>query len=134
MEEYPRDLSEFESWFATEQACRDYLFRLRWPEGFRCPRCDGDQYWPVRLILLECRKRTPNLGDGGDDLPRHTQAAGGLVSRHVLGHNAEERRQRPGAPKGPRAGGLQDRLDWPPQARSSDGPAPPRPSVGSGRG
>ena len=56
MEEYPRNLSEFEAWFATEQACRDYLFRLRWPEGFRCPRCAGDQYWPVRLILLECRK------------------------------------------------------------------------------
>ena len=27
---------------------------------------------------------TPNLGDGGDDLPGHAQAAGGLVSRHVL--------------------------------------------------
>jgi len=56
MEEYPRNLSEFEAWFATEQACRDYLFRQRWPEGFRCPRCDGAQYWPVRSILLECRK------------------------------------------------------------------------------
>ena len=53
-EEYPRNLSEFEAWFATEQACRDYLFRLRWPEGFRCPRCDGRQYWPVRT--LECGK------------------------------------------------------------------------------
>src|SRR5450755_1332904 len=56
MEEYPRNLSEFEAWFATEQACRDYLFRLRWPESFRCPRCAGDQYWPVRSVLLECRK------------------------------------------------------------------------------
>ena len=41
MEDYPRDLVEFEAWFATEEACRDYLFRLRWPDGFRCP--------PVRL-------------------------------------------------------------------------------------
>ncbi len=56
MEEYPRNLSEFEAWFPTEQACRDYLFCLRWPEGFRCPRCDGDQYWPVCSILLECRR------------------------------------------------------------------------------
>ncbi len=55
-EEYPRNLSEFEAWFATEQACRDYLFRLRWPEGFRCPSCDGRQYWPVRTVLLECGK------------------------------------------------------------------------------
>jgi len=55
-EEYPRNLSEFEAWFTTEQACRDYLFRLRWPDGFRCPRCDGRQYWPVRTVLLECGK------------------------------------------------------------------------------
>ena len=26
MEDYPRDLLEFESRFATEEACRDYLF------------------------------------------------------------------------------------------------------------
>lgn len=55
MEEYPRNLSEFEAWFATEQACREYLFRLRWPEGFRCPRCGGSDSWPVRSVLFECR-------------------------------------------------------------------------------
>lgn len=55
MEEYPRSLSEFESWFDTEQKCRDYLFGLRWPAGFRCPRCDDARFWPVRSILLECR-------------------------------------------------------------------------------
>jgi transposase-like protein len=54
MEEFPRNLGEFDTQFATEQACRDYLFRLRWPEGFRCPRCDGNRYWPVRSVLLEC--------------------------------------------------------------------------------
>ena len=56
MEEFPRSLREFDEQFATEQACRDYLFRLRWPEGFRCPRCSGTRYWPVRLVLLECGK------------------------------------------------------------------------------
>ena len=56
MEEFPRNLREFDEQFATEQACRDYLFRLHWPEGFRCPRCAGDQYWPVRSVLLECGK------------------------------------------------------------------------------
>lgn len=56
MEEYPRNLGEFDRQFSTEQACRDYLFRLRWPEGFRCPRCGGGQYWPVRSVLLECGK------------------------------------------------------------------------------
>src|ERR1039457_3258461 len=41
MEDYPRDLTEFEARFANEAACRDYLFRLRWLDGFRCPRSGG---------------------------------------------------------------------------------------------
>ncbi len=55
MEEYPLNLNEFEAWFGSEQACRDYLFRLRWPEGFRCPRCAGREFWPVRSVLFQCR-------------------------------------------------------------------------------
>ena len=54
MEEFPRNLREFDEQFATEQSCRDYLFRLRWPEGFRCPHCSGHRFWPVRSVLLEC--------------------------------------------------------------------------------
>jgi hypothetical protein len=56
VEEYPRNLSEFEAWFDTEQACREYLFRLRWPEGFRCPRCCGGHFWPVRSALMQCQQ------------------------------------------------------------------------------
>ena len=56
MEEFPRSLREFDELFASEQECREYLFRLRWPEGFRCPRCSGREYWPVRSVLLECRE------------------------------------------------------------------------------
>lgn len=54
MEDYPRTLAEVEARFSTEEACRDYLFRLRWPDGFRCPRCSGDKAWPVRKILYQC--------------------------------------------------------------------------------
>src|ERR1039458_1015808 len=54
MEEYPRNLTEFEALFATEEACRQYLYRLRWPDGFRCPRCGGGKCWPVRVVLLQC--------------------------------------------------------------------------------
>ena len=38
--EFPKTLLEFQRQFATEQACADYLFASRWPDGFRCPRCD----------------------------------------------------------------------------------------------
>ena len=54
MEQYPRNLAEFEALFSTEQDCRNYLCQLRWPDGFRCPRCDGEKAWPVRLVWLQC--------------------------------------------------------------------------------
>ena len=54
VEEYPRDLAELEAKFGTEEACRAYLARLRWPEGFRCRRCGGGRSWPVGGALLEC--------------------------------------------------------------------------------
>ena len=54
MEDYPRNLSEFEVRFASEEACREYLFRLRWPDGFRCPRCGQGRSWPLRGGLRQC--------------------------------------------------------------------------------
>ena len=45
---------EFEARFSTEDACREYLFRLRWPEGFCCPRCGGRKGWPKSGVLLHC--------------------------------------------------------------------------------
>jgi transposase-like protein len=53
-EEYPRNLIELEAAFSTEAACRDYLARLRWPDGFRCPHCGGGKAWPVRNVLFQC--------------------------------------------------------------------------------
>ena len=54
MKDFPQDLLEFEVRFSTEAACREYLFRLRWPDGFRCPRCGGRKAWPVSDVLLQC--------------------------------------------------------------------------------
>ena len=52
--DYPTSLLEFEHWFRTEGACRDYLLRLRWPEGFRCPRCGHRQAWKRSRYQLRC--------------------------------------------------------------------------------
>jgi hypothetical protein len=54
MEDYPRTLMELEERFSTDQACRDYLFALRWPDGFVCPRCGGRQAWPTNRGLWLC--------------------------------------------------------------------------------
>ena len=54
MEDYPRTIDELEARFSTEEECRKYLVNLRWPEGFRCPRCNGIKAWPIRQMLYQC--------------------------------------------------------------------------------
>jgi transposase-like protein len=54
VEDYPKNLAEFEARFSDERSCRAYVFQLRWPEGFRCPRCGHEQAWPVRGGWYEC--------------------------------------------------------------------------------
>ncbi len=54
MEDYPSALAEFERRFATEADCRKYLMQLRWPKGFRCPRCAGTRSWAMERGLIKC--------------------------------------------------------------------------------
>jgi transposase-like protein len=54
MEDYPRTLAELEAHFSSEGACREYLFQLRWPQGFRCPRCGDAKAWPLGSVLWQC--------------------------------------------------------------------------------
>ena len=54
MEDYPRTLMELEKRFSTDQACREYLFTLRWPDGFVCPRCGDRRAWPMSRGLWLC--------------------------------------------------------------------------------
>jgi len=39
---------DLERRFASDEACRQYLTQLRWPEGFLCPRCGGRRAWVMR--------------------------------------------------------------------------------------
>lgn len=54
MAKYPENALEFRDWFATEQACREYLLGLRWPDGFRCPRCQKQKVWHMSRPLYCC--------------------------------------------------------------------------------
>jgi len=56
MTEFPKTLAEFESWFPSEEACRQYLFDLRWPQGFSCPRCQHNKAWMTKRGLFSCSK------------------------------------------------------------------------------
>lgn len=48
-------MTEFLEQFQTEASCREYLFDLRWPQGFRCPRCANDGAWSARRGLYRCQ-------------------------------------------------------------------------------
>lgn len=53
--------------FPTEEACRDYLVSLRWPDGVRCPKCGCDRISELKsrkqYTCLECRHRfSPTSG------------------------------------------------------------------------
>jgi transposase-like protein len=52
--DYPQTWNEFLDWFGTEEACLAYLERLRWSNGFVCPRCGcvGEAYRATRIRLM----------------------------------------------------------------------------------
>lgn len=50
---YPKTRAEFNAQFSTEDACLDYVMRLRWPEGYRCP-CGARKVWRRKRGTLKC--------------------------------------------------------------------------------
>lgn len=44
-------LKKFQEKFYSEQACREHLFQIRWPNGFCCPKCQHQTFY-----FLETRK------------------------------------------------------------------------------
>lgn len=60
--EYPTTWVQFLDWFHSEQACRDYLEKQRWPDGLICPKCEASAQVARnsrgRLICPSCRHQT----------------------------------------------------------------------------
>ncbi len=51
-----RSLLEFQREFSTEEACGQHLRKMRWPNGFRCPRCGHSQAWFIRTRnIVDCK-------------------------------------------------------------------------------
>jgi transposase-like protein len=51
------DLMKFMERFRTEEQCRDFLFQIRWPEGFVCPKCEHHKYINIKTRhRYECSK------------------------------------------------------------------------------
>ena len=62
---FPTNLPEFQRVFPSDAACAAYLEKLRWPDGFTCPKCGaiGEPYrFPKRLsVVLRCRSCKTNV-------------------------------------------------------------------------
>src|ERR671932_239470 len=57
----PTDLPSFQARFGTDEQCREYLFKARWPEGFRCAACGHDDAYTLKTKsvyeCVACRKQ-----------------------------------------------------------------------------
>lgn len=53
--DYPGTWPAFESWFRDDDACIEFLARVRWPDGFECPRCSSCDAWMTGKGLWLCR-------------------------------------------------------------------------------
>jgi transposase-like protein len=61
---FPTTLPEFQRVFPDDRACATYLERLRWPEGFACPKCGvvGEPYrFAARPGVMRCRSCKSNV-------------------------------------------------------------------------
>jgi len=50
-------LQEFQERFGTEEACREYLYQQRWPNGFVCPKCGHTEHFNIKARggKLQCK-------------------------------------------------------------------------------
>src|ERR687884_1517832 len=54
-DDLPEDMPSFLARFGSDEQCREYLFKARWPDGFRCSACGhGDAYALRTKIVYEC--------------------------------------------------------------------------------
>src|SRR2546428_4858411 len=54
--DFPKSLKEFQARFRDDEACRTYLAACRWPEGFRCSRCEQAEVFALpRRRLWQCK-------------------------------------------------------------------------------
>ncbi len=54
-EHYPKDFQEFLAKFKTDEDCWNYIFEIRWPDGYICPKCkNSNKYWLTEQKLIHC--------------------------------------------------------------------------------
>ena len=100
--DYPRTFEEMDDWFRSEDGCRDYIRRLRWPDGFFCRHCGAIEEPRVMARgVFRCKGvRRRNVADRRYGVPGHTRAVAHVAPCDVVHHQPEEWCQRPGLAAG----------------------------------
>jgi transposase-like protein len=56
MQQEEINLIDFMNRFKTEEDCREHFFKIRWANGFRCPKCECKEYTFIKgRNLYQCR-------------------------------------------------------------------------------
>jgi len=117
--QFQKDLSlpKFIEKYGTEGACQEALFKLRWPEGFRCPECGNAIYCTLEesSAVSEPPVSPPNIADRQDPVREDQIAADDLVSGDYPADPKQDRVAGAGAGPAPWSG-VQNRLAGPAQA------------------
>lgn len=53
---YPETYEKFLEWFKTENDCIEYISKIKWFEGFKCPKCSSSKAWKTKSGLMHCSK------------------------------------------------------------------------------
>jgi transposase-like protein len=55
-----KTLDGFDRQFPTEDSCKEYLVKQRWPDGVRCPRCGNEKVYKLKQpFRWQCQKCAP---------------------------------------------------------------------------
>lgn len=72
-EDFPKSEIEFDKRFATEKACYKYLFTVKWPDGFICPKCGYQSYWISSKHIYICTRCESHFSLTSDTIMHNTK-------------------------------------------------------------
>ena len=78
---------DWQARFDTEDACKEYLYSEKWPNGFQCPQCGHDHahYLPSRGIIPMQWMPQTTFSHGGYRFSFNQVAVNEMVLGHLLG-------------------------------------------------
>jgi transposase-like protein/DNA-directed RNA polymerase subunit RPC12/RpoP len=90
MQQEEISFKEFSEKFKTEDDCREHFFKIKWPEGFVCPKCGYKEYSFIRYRnLYQCSScgHQASLTAGTIMHKSHTKLRGWFMAIFLVAHD-----------------------------------------------